>query len=363
MSTKNTPPKEGWKTVLGTSPPPKIILHKLSKLSPQIINLEMEDLQTNEEEDEEEEEEVDMYGDTITKTKKSNYQSPDAKLLSSMLHPAIGKELGRKLHSIYSSASPVPSIALDGVIKEKFLKKSLAYQDVPLSHWIGPETGLGCCARKYRLNFDAWRHTKYARALQSLINDEVFTSFLEELTGIHDLVPVKVDDDDFIQLGSSMIAVSEGGYLDVHNDFNSFNDYLHRRINVLFYLNEEWEEEWQGHLELWTANMTHCVQRITPTFNRMAIFTVTDDAFHGHPEPLTCPEDVMRYALQLVYYTSTPGPALSSSPGVKRIYNGTHSAVFQPYCAGDEDLKDFCNTCERDESYGDRRCCECNYDR
>ena len=38
-------------------------------------------------------------------------------------------------------------------------------------------------------------------------------------------------------------------------------------------------------------------------FNRAVIFNITDDAYHGHPEPLNCPEDQARYSLALYYFT------------------------------------------------------------
>lgn len=49
-----------------------------------------------------------------------------------------------------------------------------------------------------------------------------------------------------------------------------------------------------GNLEIWDHNSTRCLHSIPPLFNRMSIFTVTDDAFHGHPEPLNSPPGVMR---------------------------------------------------------------------
>jgi hypothetical protein len=50
------------------------------------------------------------------------------------------------------------------------------------------------------------------------------------------------------------------------------------------------------------SKVTHSIE---PVFNRAVIFNITDDAFHGHPHPLTCPEDVSRYSLALYYFTET----------------------------------------------------------
>ena len=134
---------------------------------------------------------------------------------------------------------------------------------------------------------------------------------------------------------------------------------LHRRINVLLYLNEVWEDKWQGHLELWDRNNTRCVQRIAPLFNRMSIFTVTDDAFHGHPEPLLAPEGHIRYALQIVYYTRTaPNVKLANITNPHRKYNNYHGAVFQPTCNTHPDLKAFCNSHNENDMHIS---CQCNY--
>jgi hypothetical protein len=38
-------------------------------------------------------------------------------------------------------------------------------------------------------------------------------------------------------------------------------------------------------------------------FNRAVIFNITDDAYHGHPEPLRCPDNQARYSMALYYFT------------------------------------------------------------
>jgi len=112
----------------------------------------------------------------------------------------------------------VPAIVIDGVFDSKLLSKSLSFEDVPLSQWVGPEQNLPCCAEKFRLDFDVWRTDKWAKALQSIISHRTFIDFLEELTGINNLLPIKYSDPNFLQLGSSMIAIARGGYLHIHND-------------------------------------------------------------------------------------------------------------------------------------------------
>jgi hypothetical protein len=66
--------------------------------------------------------------------------------------------------------------------------------------------------------------------------------------------------------------------------------------------------------------MSRCVERVLPAYNRMVVFSTTDFAYHGHPEPLSCPPDRSRRSLALYYYTNgRPAEELS----------GKHSTLFQ----------------------------------
>lgn len=287
--------------------------------------------------------------------------SPETALAESLLHPAVGPALGESLSARYRSALPFDAIALDGLLDDQMLRQADDFANVPLSEWVGPEEGAPCCKGKYRLDFDHWNSSAWARGLILLASRPRFISFLEGLTGIGGLLNMRIQDRTMVSYGSSLIGITSGGFLTVHNDFNYFGG-LYRRLNVLLYLNSEWVDYWGGHIELWSGNMTRCVQRIAPLFNRMVIFTVTNDAFHGHPEPLTSPPDTLRYALQLVYYTTESGPTHSNRPGKKKHYKeGAHSAIFQPSCSELPMVKEFCETTKRPGPYGDATACECNY--
>ncbi len=45
-----------------------------------------------------------------------------------------------------------------------------------------------------------------------------------------------------------------------------------RRVNVFLYINEDWDENWGGHLEFWDAAMTRMEVQIAPLFNRLVSF-------------------------------------------------------------------------------------------
>ena len=84
---------------------------------------------------------------------------------------------------------------------------------------------------------------------------------------------------------------------------------------MFLYLNEDWQDEWGGQLELWEADDADIRQKlvsISPLMNTMVIFTTSDVSFHGHPDPLRCPPEVTRKSIALYYYTVEQGPDQSA---------------------------------------------------
>lgn len=141
------------------------------------------------------------------------------------------------------------------------------------------------------------------RHLLNELNGKVFLDFLETLTGIEGLIP-----DPHFE-GGALHQILPGGRLAVHADFNrDLRRRLHRRLNVLLYLNPEWRPEYGGDLELWDRRMERCQARIAPLLNRCVIFQTSSTSYHGHPEPLACPEKRTRNSLAIYYYSTNPGP-------------------------------------------------------
>ena len=77
---------------------------------------------------------------------------------------------------------------------------------------------------------------------------------------------------------------------------------LKRQVNLLLYLNENWEESYGGELQIWDRSVTKCIKKILPTFNRCVIFN-TMKIMHGFPDAIKCPEDDGRKAVVLYYFT------------------------------------------------------------
>jgi len=132
------------------------------------------------------------------------------------------------------------------------------------------------------------------------LNSHQFIEFLQRLTSIKEAI---IPDPHFV--GGGFHEIKRGGVLKLHLDFaRHYETNLDRRINILIYLNKDWEESYGGHLQLWDKNMQKCGKKILPIFNRLVIFNTTDNALHGHPDPVTCPTERSRKSIALYYYSN-----------------------------------------------------------
>lgn len=142
---------------------------------------------------------------------------------------------------------------------------------------------------------------EFTRNLFGFFNASAMLNFLEGITNIQGLLP------DPYFAGAGFHEISTGGLLGIHADFR-VNEGLQliRRVNVLIYLNKDWQDVYGGKLELWDKSMHNKVKEIAPLFNRCVIFNTDADSFHGHPEPLNTPPDITRKSIALYYYTASP---------------------------------------------------------
>jgi len=205
-------------------------------------------------------------------------------------------QFGSDKHREYITNPPFPSGYWDHFFKPEKLKEVLAEfpelgddKDIKFNN---PNENKLATRGEYKFG-------PKTRNFVHFLNSQPFLDFLSNLTGIKNLIPDPTFE------GGGFHQIKPGGFLKIHADFNKHRIYnLDRRLNVLIYLNEDWEESYGGHFELWDPEMKGCVTRILPLFNRMAMFSTTDFSYHGHPDVLTCPPDRSRKSLALYYYTN-----------------------------------------------------------
>ena len=200
------------------------------------------------------------------------------------------------LREQYVNARPFPHIVLDNLFPNEILEEVLA--DFPRPDEIA--------WRKFDNNTEKklgyWHENALRPRIQLFLyemNSAPLLQFLEALTGIEGLVS------DPYYGGAGPHQIEPGGFLKVHVDFNWHPLLkLDRRLNMLVYLNKDWEEEYGGHLELWNRDVSRCEQKVLPVFNRTVVFSTTDFSYHGHPNPLACPEGRTRKSVSFYYYSN-----------------------------------------------------------
>ena len=204
----------------------------------------------------------------------------------------------KDLKKEYYNGEPFPCIVLDNFLEGNILKdiEPSLYNAFNNISWR--EEGSFWAQVKKKWAQDPTTLPFAAGAALLFLNSNKTVDFLHKLTGLTDLV------EDAEYNGGGVHCSSSGGSLGIHHDFNYHpRTNMHRRVNVLLYLNKEWEDTWEGELELWNKERTQCIKKVKPVFNRAVIFNITDTAYHGFPSPLKCPEGTNRFSLATYYYT------------------------------------------------------------
>ncbi len=202
----------------------------------------------------------------------------------------------------FKSADPFPYVVIDNFMNPDALQSVLdvfpSPQDLSFYKYENP--------LEKKLAMD--QLVKLPTSIQDILiylNSPDMLLFFEQLTGIDGLIP------DPYYRGGGIHQIETGGKLDVHIDFNQHPKLkLERRLNAIIYLNQDWEESYGGHLDIWRGHqenkrhvLDECVAQVLPIFNRMVVFATSEKSYHGHPDPVSCPSDRTRKSIALYYYT------------------------------------------------------------
>ena len=239
------------------------------------------------------------------------------------------------LRKKYINEEPFPNIELKNFFKEEFLNKVLnEFPDL---------------SQKKSENYNNKNEIKFAnndynnfslniKSMFNYLNSEEFILFLQSITSIKEkLIPDKNLN------GGGLHEIKRGGLLKIHTDFNRHPTMeLDRRLNVLIYLNKDWEECYGGHLQLWDKDMKYCKKKYLPKFNSMVVFGTTDFSNHGHPDALTCPDDRSRKSIATYYYSNgRPKEEIINRQLKNRTNFKDREGFLNETNKNDESLKDF----------------------
>ena len=235
------------------------------------------------------------------------------------IDPTNARTLGRNYADQYQGGRPYNHICIDNFLPMDVIDAVRA----DLNSLPDAERSFDAAEEKLKSQYNPDRLPAYSRHLFHAFNSRAFVFFLEEMTGIKGLIP------DPYFIGAGIHKTLNGGYLNIHADFNVHGQMrIERRLNVLIYLNQKWKEEWGGSFEIWEKDMSAKVASFAPTENRMVCFSTGSDTFHGNPEPVNHPDGLPRQSIALYYYTATWDDSRDE-----------HSTIFKPR-PGSQDASD-----------------------
>ena len=168
--------------------------------------------------------------------------------------------------STFQNAVPFPHLVIDDFLSSETVEALLAeFPNDSDSIWeISDQKGIQV---KLRSNWQSESDIRpETRAVVHFLNSGAVMKRLSELTGIEKLIS------DPYFTGGGLNCTKRDGLLDVHADGNWHHAMgVHRRLNVILYLNKVWDSSWGGALELWDEKLTSCIKSIDPLSQKLGL--------------------------------------------------------------------------------------------
>lgn len=215
-----------------------------------------------------------------------------------MLNPRLQSEADQ-LAARFRERSPFRHIVIDDFLTPDYCAQLLA--QFPPFERGNARNEAGELGNKSTIEKIRGLGSAYA-ALDDLIQTRGFLDLIGHITGIPELLY------DPWYFGGGTHESRDGQDLDAHVDFNRHPiERWHRRLNLIVYLNREWDDAWGGSLQLHSDPRARDNQTvtITPAYNRGVIFETTEWSWHGFP-PITFPPErktLTRKSVALYFYT------------------------------------------------------------
>jgi hypothetical protein len=215
-----------------------------------------------------------------------------------MVNPNLPSPL--LLYRIFSEAKPFKHICIDNFLDKDIAEGLLLeFPDFDKRNAINEAGRIG--GKSTQENTRALGN--YYTEIDDYISSEGFLTYLSQITGI----PKLLYDKEYF--GGGTHENLDGQNLDTHIDFNYHRSAkIHRRLNLIIYLNKEWEDSWGGQIEIHSNPRepeTNQISAFSPLFNRCVIFETNEYSWHGFPK-ITLPEDkkhLSRKSFAVYFYT------------------------------------------------------------
>lgn len=200
-----------------------------------------------------------------------------------------------RLQQEFSSNAPFPHVLLDSLLSADTLNSlSDAFPTDSWPHWSNRLEGEHI-SRVYACEAIEKIPEPIDRLILEL-SSAPFLRFLSKITGITNLLP------DPNLHGGGLHMVAPGGYLTPHTDFHiKENAPRYRQLNLIIYLNRDWQEDNGGQFELWDRKGDRVEKKVPPELGTCFLFKTDINSLHGYSQPV---KNRLRRSIALFYYTA-----------------------------------------------------------
>lgn len=251
----------------------------------------------------------------------------------SLLHPDVRSHV-EDFAREFSAAQPFRHVVIDPFLDPEFCRELIA--QFPPFEAGDARNERGEPAGKSVIG-DISRLGPAYRRFDRLMRHGEFLSVMGCITGI----PSLIYDEDYV--GGGTHENRDGQELDSHVDFNFHPMGWHRRLNLIVFLNPQWEEAWGGCLELLrepAADSGDARRIVLPLANRAVIFETTESSWHGFPVIRTpSGRGISRKSLAVYFYThQRPAAEVAPSHGTYYYQRPLPRHLQAGYTLRDEDV-------------------------
>ena len=265
-------------------------------------------------------------------------------MLDLLVSEKILKET-HELNCLFNNSSPYKYIAIDNFFSNEFIAELI--NSFPLG---GPEYDKFCledggAVGSNYANSDSSSFPGPFQTLNKLAKSPDFVELISSITGIHDL------NFDPEYIGGGIRESKKRNFLPIHLDFNYHpQTLLHRRLNLLFYLNSDWSPTWGGSIQVHSDPdlnpSSSLVAEYLPLANRVFIFETSEISWHGFSR-LNCPENIGRKAFSLYYYTHSRPEGEVPQRNTEYVEPWLPSKYESGYTLTNSDIADLCELLKR----------------
>ncbi len=224
--------------------------------------------------------------------------------LADFINDSFEKELENNSKT-YQSNLPYSHIVIDDFLKPEIAKEIAdSFPKLDSGFWFQYDNPI---EKKFATD-DVRKFPPIIAKVIHALNSQDFVSKIEKLMGVENLYS-----DPYLH-GGGLHCSRQGGKLDIHLDYSIHPKLkMERRCNLILYLTPDWDPSWGGTLEMWDKDMKNAEKKVEVKFNRAVIFNTDDLSYHGHPDPIQCPDGLSRNSIAL-YYLSEPRSESSKRP-------------------------------------------------